>query len=247
VIWIDDKSKKGCWADVRGRAIALAVATVMTFGGLVAAASGSQAEPLRSFETAVSGGALTPTGRAGARICDPEYPYPGCSMSQIASLEAGTKQKAKRSYKKARWGQKRDDFKNVGSRANRILKRAWRNARAKWIARHPDQRPIYGSWRAFRANLGDGGCTSLGWMASINFWCHFDREFNEKIVDNSARVVNGATMACGGGALLFTVSGQARKIARKAKMVALTWREAVAEAAIGCVSGLYARYFTDLY
>ena len=81
-------------------------------------------------------------------------------------------------------------------------------------------------------------------MSSVSFWCHFDHLFQEKIVENASRVVNSASLACAGGAMaMVTKAG----IKNKIKMVALTWREALAEGVVGCVGGLYSRYFTDLY
>jgi hypothetical protein len=242
----DGERREGRWTRVKVRPIALVAASALACGGMVAATStGSQAQQ-RSYDAPSSTSSpLMLRDHPGARaICRPEYPYPGCTTVQMAGFEAGTKKKAKRSYKKVRWGQKRDAFKKVGPRANRILKRAYRHARARWAARHPDQRLAIGSWRSFRRNLSDGGCTSMGWMSSISFWCHFNRAFNERIVNRAGRVIGRAGLVCGGSALA-TSAGAA--IGTRIVMVALSARLAAAAGVAGCISALHSRYFSRLY
>lgn len=190
-------SKKPRWRGHKIKPVVLVIASVMSFGGLVAAtAGGSQAQPSRSNDAAPTNNGSTLRNHArGVRVCDPEYPYPGCSSSQIANLEAGTKKRVKRSYKAMRWGQKRHDFKKAGPRVNRIPKRAFRHAKDRYQREHPNQRLIIGSWRKFRANLATGGCPSFG-RVSIGFWCHYDSFFGETIVDHTARVIGRGAEVC---------------------------------------------------
>lgn len=240
---VDREKRASRWTRVTGPT-ALIAAGMLSFGGVVAATtSGTQAQQPGGGSAAASPAASSTAMRAP--ICNPDPPeYPGCTMSQIASLEAGTKKKAARSYKAKRWGQKRDDFKKASPRVNRILKRAWRHARADWVARHPGQRLVVDSWKGFRHGVANDGCTSLGAMSSVSFWCHFNKEVNEDIIDHSARVVGHSALRCGGGVLLSEVSSG---ILGALKFVTLTWRGAVAGGVMGCISGMFSRYFTRLY
>lgn len=66
-------------------------------------------------------------------ICDPSYPYPGCTVIQQRNLEAPTQVKARQNYAKNRWSQPRAN--NINDVTNDRLRHAYYRALRKLDAK----------------------------------------------------------------------------------------------------------------
>lgn len=119
----------------------------------------STVELLDVPELIIANAAATLSGK----ICDPRYDYPGCTLEQQRSAEAGTRDEMGRHWELRRWGQSHDQWAGLRDNLNDRLRRQYNDAIRRLVTA-----PFAGSWKeykdktdcigAFRANPAAGWC-----------------------------------------------------------------------------------------
>lgn len=146
-------------------------------------------------------GVLTPMKSAEAACRNLPPDYPGCTLAQAAQREAPTKKLTHHRYKKARWGQSGNEWINLGPRANRVLKREYRQSVDRFHRAHAKANagkrawPIYRSWRQFKRASSDGCTGQFGTLPAG--WCWFGKSVNEPIREATGRTIK-TTLTCAG-------------------------------------------------
>ena len=193
--------------------------------------------------------------RADGKICQPHYDYPGCSASQMKTLEAGTLGKFRRNYDKARWGSgphggaTRNQWRNLTAanwadiRAlyDRAVRR-YESAKterlmsngvpAKAAAKAAQVR--YATFGSFVANMDCGG--NFGALSgAVGLWCKIQAPINP-----FSNTVTNIVLDCDGVVFGASVGGAASAI----KAAATTVR-AGTMAGAGAVVGCTAQYLYE--
>jgi len=173
-------------------------------------------------------------------VCQPQYPYDGCSSAQIADLEAGTIDRVKENYPKWRWHQDGSGtWANLGPAANNHLHDMFDKAVDRWVRQHNNLtvaavegtdklysedavaqsapvQPRYTSWVEFKQDTECGG--SMGFYTGLKTaYCAL---FGHTIMTDEWQVISDVStklvITCSGlavfGAIYQTTGGLKKPI-----------------------------------
>lgn len=128
------------------------------------------------------------------KICNPQYDYPGCTVEQQRSLEAGSRDEMSRHWELRRWGQSHSQWDGLRDNLNDRLRRQYNDALRRLVTA-----PFAGSWAEYKDKTDCVGAFRANPAAA---WCQINKTINDLF-----EPLDHFVLHCGGKVLAAGVGG----------------------------------------